>query len=77
MPLKIAVGTAYFQYLWLRFKQTDLSLGTVDAAFQAMDNLFSLVVPEFIRHMNFGLTIVLVFWLVNRTSHMDDIHTYH
>jgi hypothetical protein len=62
MLLKIAIGNAYVQYLWLRLKQTHISMGAVDGAFQAMDNLFSLATPELRKRMSIGLVIGLVFW---------------
>lgn len=62
--LKIAIGSAYIQYIWLRLKQKHVSLGTIDAAFQAMDNLISLVIPELLKRMSIALIMVLVCWCI-------------
>lgn len=60
----MVVDAAYIQYVWLRLRQKYVSLGTIDAAFNALGNLFSLATLELIKCMHIAVVIVLIFWSV-------------
>ncbi|KAI1358753.1 hypothetical protein F5Y08DRAFT_350448 [Xylaria arbuscula] len=60
--IRLTVGTAYLQYLWLRLKHTPVSLKGVDHAFQAMTDIRVLLRHSFGSVLPGAYFAVLVFW---------------
>jgi hypothetical protein len=63
--LRIAVGSAYIQYVWHRLKHAPASLETVDNTFDAMSSILAFGHISFLKTMYVGIVALIVFWLVH------------
>lgn len=62
--LKIAVGCAYIQYVWLRLSQKNISLGAIDATFDVLGNPWRFLTFEMVRFLNFAVVMIFISWYV-------------
>ena len=62
LTLKVAVGNAYFQYIWGHLKRRAFSLGALNNLFDATGNLVSILSPEIITKATVGFLLVLLLW---------------
>ena len=60
--LKIAVGIAYTQYLWMAMRNNSLALSTINNAFSIQNDPFSFLDLELIKKMWLSIIMATVFW---------------
>jgi hypothetical protein len=71
VSLKIAVGVAYIQCIWLRLREKFVSLRTIDRAFDSLRNIFALVDWELLRKMDIAVFLAVTVWYVQtRDQHI-------
>ena len=62
--LRIAISSAYIQYVWRRIKHKAVSLETVDNAFEALSSVLAFAHLPLLRTMYTGVAALVVFWSV-------------
>jgi len=62
LSLKIAVGIAYTQFLWMRLQKRSISLGSINDSFDISSNLYAFFNFELIRKLQLGLLVALMLW---------------
>ncbi|KAF2838471.1 hypothetical protein M501DRAFT_934460 [Patellaria atrata CBS 101060] len=63
--LRLAITSAYIQYIWLKFKNARVSLAHVDDAFNALSSILSLVNPQFFKKLPLAALAGLICWYVH------------
>ncbi|KAF2834224.1 hypothetical protein M501DRAFT_944663 [Patellaria atrata CBS 101060] len=66
--LRLAITSAYLQYIWLKFKSARVSLTHVDDAFNALSSILSLIKPQFIKKLPVAALAGLICWYVRNTQ---------
>lgn len=62
LSLKIAVGIAYTQLLWMCLQKRPMSLGSINDCFDISGNLSAFFNFELFKKLQLGLLIALVLW---------------
>lgn len=68
--LRIAISSAYIQYVWQRLKHKATCPTTVDNAFEALSSVLAFGCLALFKTMYVGIVMLVVFWSVNDSLEM-------